>query len=52
VATSSLRRAADITDVVEVTATKLLTCRALGIRPPVLPEDIVQKVRQAGNLLA
>ena len=52
VAASSLRRAADITDVVEVTATKLLTCRALGIRPPVLPEDIVQKVRQAGNLLA
>ena len=52
VAAGSLRRAADITDVVEVTATKLLTCRALGIIPPVLPEDIVQKVRQAGNLLA
>ena len=52
VAASSLRRAADITDLVEVTALKLLTCRAMGITPPVLPDEVVKKVRQAGNLLA
>jgi ribulose-5-phosphate 4-epimerase/fuculose-1-phosphate aldolase len=52
VAASNLRRAADITDIVEVTAHKLLTCRALGITPPVLQEEIVNSIRKMGNLLA
>ncbi len=52
VAATSLRRAADITDVVEATAFKLLTCRALGVTPPVLPEETVRQVRQTGNFLA
>ncbi len=52
VAAKSLRRAADITDIIEVTALKLLTCRALGVDPPVLPEEAVEQVRKAGNLLA
>lgn len=52
VAASSLRRAADITDVVEVTAQKLLICRELGITPPVLPNEVVKKIRAAGSLLA
>ena len=52
VAASNLRRAADITDVVEVTSLKLLTCRAIGVTPPVLPDDIVKTMREAGKLIA
>jgi L-fuculose-phosphate aldolase len=52
VAANSLRWAADITDVVEVTALKLLTCRALGVAPPVLPDEVVRNVREAGALMA
>ena len=52
VAASSLRRAADITDVIEVTALKLLTCRAMGITPPVLSEEVVRSIRKGGYFLA
>jgi ribulose-5-phosphate 4-epimerase/fuculose-1-phosphate aldolase len=52
VAASTLRRAADITEVIEGTALKLLTCRLLGIDPPVLPEEEVSMIRIKGNLLA
>jgi ribulose-5-phosphate 4-epimerase/fuculose-1-phosphate aldolase len=52
VATDNLRRAADITDIAEVTALKLLTCRALGISPPVLPNDAVVLIRKSGVLKA
>jgi len=52
VAARDLRRAADITDIIEVTAHKLLTCRALGLTPPTLPEETVNSIRKMGNLLA
>lgn len=52
VAAGSLRRAADISDIIEVTALKLLTCRALGVTPPVLPQEAIRKIRKSGNLLA
>jgi ribulose-5-phosphate 4-epimerase/fuculose-1-phosphate aldolase len=52
VSAGSLRRAADITDIIEVTSHRLLTCRALGVTPPVLPDDAVVSIRKMGNLLA
>jgi ribulose-5-phosphate 4-epimerase/fuculose-1-phosphate aldolase len=52
VAAGNLRRAADITDIIEVTAYKLLTCRTMGVTPPVLPEEAINTIRKMRNLLA
>ena len=46
---SSLRSATDATLVVEQTAKKLITCKNLGILPPTLPAELVEKYRQMGQ---
>ena len=49
---SSLRKAADMTDAVEVTAQKILACKALGLTPAVLPEEDVRNLVEIGSMMA
>jgi ribulose-5-phosphate 4-epimerase/fuculose-1-phosphate aldolase len=48
----SLRKAADMAEVVERTAEIILGCYAVGKEPPVLPDDVVAQLREMGDMMA
>jgi ribulose-5-phosphate 4-epimerase/fuculose-1-phosphate aldolase len=52
VAARSLRRAADITQIVERTCDVILGCYAVGHPPPVLPPDLVATLSAKEDLMA
>jgi ribulose-5-phosphate 4-epimerase/fuculose-1-phosphate aldolase len=52
VAARSLRRAADITQIIERTAEVIIGCYALGRKPPVLPDDVVKELSAKPDLMA
>jgi ribulose-5-phosphate 4-epimerase/fuculose-1-phosphate aldolase len=51
VAGSSPRRASDMTEIVESTAHKILTSKALGVEPELLPDDALDELREIGRML-
>jgi len=52
VAGRSLRRAADMVEIVEKSSQVLLGCHAVGRVPPVLPEKLALELRSLGDLVA
>jgi ribulose-5-phosphate 4-epimerase/fuculose-1-phosphate aldolase len=52
VAGRSLRRAADMVEIIERSAEVILGCHAVGREPPSLPADVVLQLRELGDLVA
>jgi autoinducer 2 (AI-2) kinase len=52
VAARSLRRAADMVEIIDRSAQLILGCHAVGREPPTLPEDVVRQLRAMGDLVA
>jgi len=52
VAGRSLRRAADMVEIIERSAEVILGCYAVGKEPPVLPDDAVDYFRKLGDIVA
>jgi len=52
VAGRTLRRAADMAEIIERTAEVIVGCHAVGREPPVLPDETVQTLARYGDLLA
>ena len=51
VVSTSLRRAADLSDAVETIAQMILTCKVLGIPPVVLNDDAVKKIIEMDRMM-
>ncbi len=52
VAGRSLRRAADMVEIIERSAEIILGCIAVGVQPPVLPADAAAHFRKLGDVVA
>jgi ribulose-5-phosphate 4-epimerase/fuculose-1-phosphate aldolase len=52
IAAVSLRRAADITEVIESTTKTLLACRSFGVKPTELPADVVERIKTLTDMMA
>ncbi len=52
VAGRTLRRAADMCEIIERTAQVIIGCHSVGREPPVLPEKTVKMLAQYGDLMA
>jgi autoinducer 2 (AI-2) kinase len=52
VAGRSLRRAADMCEIIERTAQVIVGCYQVGVEPPVLPEETVKMLAKYGDLMA
>jgi ribulose-5-phosphate 4-epimerase/fuculose-1-phosphate aldolase len=51
VAATSLRRAANLAEIVERTAQLIVGCYAVGRTPPTLPEETLASLRQLSGML-
>lgn len=49
---TSLRKAVDMTEVIELSAEKILFCRMLGVDPILVPDEAVKKLREMGKMYA
>ena len=52
VASSSLRRAANLTETIERTSEVIVGCYAVGKEPPTLPDDTVATLKEMGKMMA
>ncbi|MGH0038446.1 MAG: NAD(P)-dependent oxidoreductase [Myxococcota bacterium] len=52
VAGRSLRRAADMIEIIDRSAEIILGCHAVGREPPTLPDEVVETLRAMGDLVA
>lgn len=52
VAASNLRRACNLTEVIERTAQLIWSCYAVGRKPPTLPKEVLKTLRELGEMMA